>query len=197
MGEAVRAARAAQALPHAPICPFGSQQRHASADATGDSTKVTGLGTRAISSKAIGPAIGRDLLGGWVELESESPAPVTALAPNDQPDLSNGPHFFYALQWWFFGLLAVGGFFYLMYDERRLHLHAPATAVVDDAAPASDKVAAVRAAASDARKAKQREKNARKQALAAAYAKAREADDANRTKAFGTSVERSKHRTDA
>ena len=33
------------------------------------------------------------------------------------PDLGNGPHFFYGLQWWFFGLLAVFGFFYLAYDE--------------------------------------------------------------------------------
>ncbi|MCA1981919.1 SURF1 family cytochrome oxidase biogenesis protein [Nocardioides nematodiphilus] len=171
-------------------------------DATGDSTRVSGLGTRAISSTAIGPAIGRNLLGGWVELESESPAPATALAPNDLPDLGSGPHFFYALQWWFFGLLAVGGFFYLMYDERRLYLHPPATVAADEddaapAAPAAEQVAAVRAAASDARKARQREKNARKQALAAAYAKAREADDVNRTKAFGSSVERSKHGTDA
>ena len=29
------------------------------------------------------------------------------------------PHFFYGLQWWFFGLLAVGGFLYLVYDEWR------------------------------------------------------------------------------
>ena len=162
------------------------------ADATGSSTKVSALGTRAVSSVAIAPAIGRTLLGGWIQMQSESPAPATALAANDQPDLSNGPHFFYALQWWFFGILAVFGFFYLMYDERRLHLHAPAaTEATDPAAPASDRVAAVRAAASAERKAKQHEKNARKQALAAAYAKAREADDANRTKAFGTSVERS------
>ena len=24
------------------------------------------------------------------------------------PELDNGPHFFYGLQWWFFGLLALG-----------------------------------------------------------------------------------------
>ncbi len=35
------------------------------------------------------------------------------------PDLGNGPHFFYGLQWWFFGVLAVFGFFYLAYDERK------------------------------------------------------------------------------
>ena len=35
------------------------------------------------------------------------------------PELDNGPHFFYGLQWWFFGVLAVFGFSYLLYDERR------------------------------------------------------------------------------
>jgi len=167
------------------------------ADATGDSTRVSGLATRAVSSATIAPAIGVTLDGGWVQLESESPAPATTLAANDLPDLGNGPHFFYALQWWFFGILAIFGYFYLMYDERRLHLHAPVVAEVDEEAPASEKVAAVRAAAADARKARQHEKNARKQALAAAYAKAREADAANRTKAFGSSVERTSSRTDA
>jgi cytochrome oxidase assembly protein ShyY1 len=35
------------------------------------------------------------------------------------PDLGEGPHFFYGLQWWFFGVLAVFGFGYLAWDERR------------------------------------------------------------------------------
>ena len=35
------------------------------------------------------------------------------------PELNNGPHFFYGLQWWFFGVLAIFGFFYLLYDEWR------------------------------------------------------------------------------
>ena len=167
-------------------------------NATGDSTKVTGLGTRAVSSATIAPAIGRTLDGGWVQLESETPSPATALAPNDLPDLGDGPHFFYALQWWFFGVLAIFGYFYLMYDERRLHLHAPAEVAIDPEAPPAEKVAAARAAAAEARKARQHEKNARKQALAAAYAKAREADAGNRTKAFGSSVERTgSHTTDA
>ena len=33
------------------------------------------------------------------------------------PELDNGPHFFYGLQWWFFGALALFGFVYLVYDE--------------------------------------------------------------------------------
>ena len=79
-------------------------------DATGDSAKVTDGSTRSISSAQIGPAIGRETYGGFVELASEDPSPDTPLEPAELPDLSNGPHFFYGLQWWFFGLLAVFGF---------------------------------------------------------------------------------------
>jgi cytochrome oxidase assembly protein ShyY1 len=88
-------------------------------DATGDSAEVADGSTRAISSAEIGPALGRETYGGFVELASEEPAPGTALAPAELPDLGNGPHFFYGLQWWFFGLLAVFGFGYLAYDEWR------------------------------------------------------------------------------
>lgn len=89
-------------------------------DGTGDSTAVEDLSTRAISSNRIGEAIGRPVYDGFVDLVSESPAPATALEPRPLPDLDNGPHFFYGLQWWFFGVLAVFGFGYLAYDERRL-----------------------------------------------------------------------------
>jgi cytochrome oxidase assembly protein ShyY1 len=86
---------------------------------TGDSTRVSDLSARAISSDAIGPAIGHPVFGGFVELRSEDPEPATKLAPVELPELNNGPHFFYGLQWWFFGLLAVFGFCYLLYDEWR------------------------------------------------------------------------------
>lgn len=88
-------------------------------DAEGSSTEVSDLSTRAVSSERIGEALGRDVLGGWVDLRSESPEPATPLLPVEMPDLDNGPHFFYGLQWWFFGVLAIFGFFYLIYDEWR------------------------------------------------------------------------------
>jgi cytochrome oxidase assembly protein ShyY1 len=89
------------------------------ANGSGDSTQVSDLSARSISSDAIGPAIGHPVYGGFVELKSEDPAPETRLEPVELPELNNGPHFFYGLQWWFFGLLAVFGFFYLAYDEWR------------------------------------------------------------------------------
>lgn len=89
------------------------------ADGEGDSTGVVDQQTRAVNSARIGEALDREVYGGFVELRSEDPGPATALEPVELPELDNGPHFFYGLQWWFFGLLAIGGFGYLAYDEWR------------------------------------------------------------------------------
>lgn len=89
------------------------------ADATGDPTQVDDRSVRAVSSVAIGEEVGYPLLRGFVDVETETPPPDEALVRAELPDLGEGPHFFYGLQWWFFGLLAVFGFGYLAYDERR------------------------------------------------------------------------------
>lgn len=89
------------------------------ANAQGDSTAVSDLSVRAISSEQIGPAIDREVYTGFVELDTEDPAPAEQLSKVEMPDLGEGPHFFYGLQWWFFGALAIGGFLYLAYDEWR------------------------------------------------------------------------------
>ncbi|RYC13719.1 SURF1 family protein [Nocardioides zhouii] len=88
-------------------------------DAEGDSTEVSSQSTRAVNSVEIGDALGREVLSGWVDLRTESPEPAEALLPVELPELNNGPHFFYGLQWWFFGALAVFGFVFLVYDELR------------------------------------------------------------------------------
>ncbi len=88
-------------------------------DATGDSTKVTEFSTRAISSEEISDSLGITTYGGFIDLESEDPAPEDSLERVELPDTGTGPHFFYGLQWWFFGVLAIFGFGYLAYDEWR------------------------------------------------------------------------------
>jgi cytochrome oxidase assembly protein ShyY1 len=88
-------------------------------DAEGDSTQVSDQSTRAVNSAEIAQALDREVLGGWIDLRTESPEAATPLAPVEMPELNEGPHFFYGLQWWFFGALAIFGFFYLMYDEWR------------------------------------------------------------------------------
>jgi cytochrome oxidase assembly protein ShyY1 len=86
-------------------------------DAGGSAAEVVDNSARAISSTQIEPAIGVPVYGGFVQLLTESPRPTTPLRDADPPDLSNGPHFFYALQWWFFGILAIFGYVYLAWEE--------------------------------------------------------------------------------
>lgn len=86
---------------------------------TGDSTVVADHATRAISTDAIGPATGLTVYDGFVDAVSENGAPIDGFESRELPELDNGPHFFYGLQWWFFGVLAVFGFGYLAYDERK------------------------------------------------------------------------------
>ena len=59
------------------------------------------------------------MYAGFVDAESEEPAPAQEVVRPEVPDLGEGPHLFYGLQWWFFGLLAVFGFGYLAWDELR------------------------------------------------------------------------------
>ena len=137
-------------------------------DATGDSTAVDDHSTRAISSDAIGPAIDRPVYGGFVELKSEDGQPADGLEPVELPELDNGPHFFYGLQWWFFGLLAIGGFLYLAYDEWRGRSRGEQSA---------------REQVADERKQKRARKNARKQRLREAYQRAYEEERRERQSA--------------
>ncbi|GAC1378960.1 MAG: SURF1 family protein [Marmoricola sp.] len=99
--------------------------------ATGDATVIADASTRALSVPAFDSWVGHayPVYGNPVDLQIQTPAPATHLGLVDMPDdTGDGPHFFYGLQWWFFGALAIFGFFYLAYDERRRMLHARSAA---------------------------------------------------------------------
>jgi cytochrome oxidase assembly protein ShyY1 len=74
---------------------------------------------RAISSKGMASYVSRDLAGGYLNLRSQAPPSATSLALEPRPELGQGPHFFYALQWWFFGGLAVFGLFWFAWVELK------------------------------------------------------------------------------
>jgi cytochrome oxidase assembly protein ShyY1 len=147
------------------------------ADADGDSTTVTDNSTRSVSSERIGKAIGQEVYGGFVVLDTEDGQPAADLEPVELPELNNGPHFFYGLQWWFFGLLALFGFGYLAWDEWRSQRR--------------DEVSA-RAEALSERKSRRAARNAHKQAVKAAYQKAyaeeRTARDAHKARSMPPST---------
>jgi cytochrome oxidase assembly protein ShyY1 len=93
---------------------------------SGGATTVSNLATRAISSDAAAAVlnartVGYDLYGGFLDIDSEAPQAAKALGAIELPnDTSDGPHFFYGLQWWFFAALAIFGFGFLAYDETKL-----------------------------------------------------------------------------
>jgi len=87
--------------------------------AGGDAVKPTGGQVRAISSDAMADYVPYELANGYVNLQKETPAPATALQAEPRPELGQGPHFFYALQWWFFALLAVVGYFWFARAEAK------------------------------------------------------------------------------
>ena len=148
------------ASPEVPSPPAGevTVTGYVRGDGRGDSTRVVDHSTRALSSKTVGEALGRPVFGGWIHLRSEDPAAAEPLKAAELPDLGNGPHFFYGLQWWFFGVLALFGFGYLLWDEWRSG-GTPRTARPVDRAKA--------------------EKQARKQAVRDAYKAAYEKDRAD------------------
>ena len=75
---------------------------------------------RLISSAGFAGRVGGPLLHGYVSLDASEPAATEPLAQGpEMPELDSGPHFFYGLQWWFFGALALGGFGYFAWVESR------------------------------------------------------------------------------
>lgn len=99
--------------------------------AGGQAVRVIDGQIRAIDSSGFGESVPYDLRDGYVNAQSESPEPATKLAAEPKPELGQGPHFFYALQWWFFGLIGITGYVWFAIQERR-DLRRKVTVPVDD-----------------------------------------------------------------
>lgn len=74
---------------------------------------------RAVSSEGLADFVPYDLTDGYVNLQEQTPPASDELAAEPRPELGQGPHFFYALQWWFFALLAVVGYFWFARAEAK------------------------------------------------------------------------------
>ncbi|MFT4188002.1 MAG: SURF1 family protein [Aeromicrobium sp.] len=85
--------------------------------AAGDAVRVHDGQIRAVSSVGIADDLPYDLRSGYVNLQEQTPT-TDGLQAEPVPDLSQGPHFFYGLQWWFFASLAVVGYFWFARAER-------------------------------------------------------------------------------
>ena len=74
---------------------------------------------RGISSVGMAKSVPYDLAEGYLNLRTQDPKAAKTLALEPKPELGQGPHFFYALQWWFFALLAVTGWFWFAWAEAK------------------------------------------------------------------------------
>lgn len=87
--------------------------------AGGDAVRVFDRQVRAIDSSGLAEYVPYELRDGYVNAQGESPEAATALAVEPEPELGQGVHFFYALQWWFFGLIGLTGYVWFAIIEKR------------------------------------------------------------------------------
>jgi cytochrome oxidase assembly protein ShyY1 len=64
---------------------------------------------RLINSDAIGTALGEPVRNGYIGLITVTPAQSGGLVPIELPEINEGPHFWYAVQWFGFAALAAAG----------------------------------------------------------------------------------------
>ncbi len=87
---------------------------------------------RLINSGDIGAWLGRPVVNGYVGLLSVTPAQGSEFVPVEPPELSDGPHFWYAVQWFCFTLIAGAGLVVFIRNDirekRRLEAKAKAAA---------------------------------------------------------------------
>ena len=90
-------------------------------NAGGDAVRIFDGQLRAIDSDGFGESVPYGLRDGFVNAQAESPgpAPAAALEAEPEPELGQGPHFFYALQWWFFGMIGITGYIWFAISEAR------------------------------------------------------------------------------
>jgi cytochrome oxidase assembly protein ShyY1 len=72
---------------------------------------------RFIATDQIARTLPYALTGGYVELVDQRPAPGDVPRLLADPELTEGPHLAYAIQWYLFAVIAIGGVVLLAYDE--------------------------------------------------------------------------------
>ena len=97
----------------------------------GDETQMVphqGGQVRLLNSDALSTATGKPLINGFVALTESSPAETDVLTPIPPPELDEGPHLSYALQWFSFTLIGVVGLVVLIRADVRDRRKAKAAA---------------------------------------------------------------------
>ena len=106
------------AVPSGDVTVTGRVRRSERGGHTSGGTPVDGT-ARLINGPEYGATLGLKLYDGYLTVDHQEPAADPAFDGLPGPEIDNGPHFFYALQWFFFALLAVGGLVYFSRQDVR------------------------------------------------------------------------------
>lgn len=99
------------AVPTGEVTVTGRLQRSERGGHTNGGTPDDGT-ARLINGPDYAKVLGLNLYDGYVTVTKQEPANDSAFGSFPGPEIDDGPHFFYALQWFFFALLALGGLVY-------------------------------------------------------------------------------------
>jgi cytochrome oxidase assembly protein ShyY1 len=99
------------AAPSGEVTVTGRLRRSEQGGHTSGGTPVDGT-ARLINGPEFSSALGLSLYDGYLTVDRQQPPADPAFGGFPGPEIDDGPHFFYALQWFFFALLAIGGLVY-------------------------------------------------------------------------------------
>ena len=104
------------AVPTGEVTITGRLQRSERGGSTTGGTPDNGT-ARLINGPDFAKVLGLNLYDGYLTVDKQVPANDPAFGAFPGPEIDDGPHFFYALQWFFFALLALGGLVYFSRQE--------------------------------------------------------------------------------
>lgn len=124
----VVATAGAEVAPEVPPAPSGTVTVTGNVrvpyDASAAATRIEYVGeyrsVRALDPAVLSDELGTELAGGYLTVTAEDPADggaVAAISRIPVPALDDGPHLSYAVQWWLFALLTLGGLVYVVRRE--------------------------------------------------------------------------------
>ncbi|GAA3123089.1 SURF1 family protein [Kribbella aluminosa] len=99
------------AVPSGQVTVTGRLQRSERGGSTTGGTPDNGT-ARLINGPDFAKVLGLNLYDGYLQITKQDPANDPSFSGFPGPEIDDGPHFFYALQWFFFALLAIGGLVY-------------------------------------------------------------------------------------
>ncbi|WP_238163037.1 SURF1 family protein [Kribbella capetownensis] len=106
------------AVPTGEVSITGRLRRSERGGSTNGGTPDNGT-ARLINGPDFAKALGLNLYDGYLTVDKQEPANDPDFGAFPGPEIDDGPHFFYALQWFFFALLAIGGLVYFSRQDSR------------------------------------------------------------------------------